>query len=137
MSPSDPFLGLWRFDPAQARYQLGEPPQIGTYRLDAHGDGYLITMEWTDARGQSYRQTYTAIPDGQLYPYGGANALVSIAMTRLDDRTLDTASFRGGERIAYAVRRLSDDGQTMQVIQSGQTPEGTPFENIAVYVRQP
>lgn len=135
--PSDPFVGTWKLEPEQSRYQFGTPPQSGTYRIEPEGSGYRITMDWVDAQGKEFHQSYTATPDGMQHAYENPQVAEFVSMTRFDDRTLDSASFKGGERIVYAVRVLSPDLQTMTVTQSGTTPlGGVQFENRAVYVRQ-
>ena len=136
---NDLFVGIWELDPSQSDYQIGTPPQSGLYRIapDANGNGYMISMSWTDAQGREFYAAYSAMPDGVRYAYENSEVADFISMTRLDDYTLDSAIYKGGERIAYSVRVLSDDGQTMTITQSGFTPDGTPFDNRSVYVRQP
>lgn len=133
----DAFIGTWKLDSEQSKYQFGTPPQSGTYRIDADDSGYLITMDWIDAQGKSFHQSYTATPDGQQHPYENPSVAEFVSMTRIDDLTLDSATYKNGERIAYALRVLSADKQTMTITQSGTTPMGgVQFENRAVYVRQ-
>ncbi|MEP7293993.1 MAG: hypothetical protein ABI835_19560 [Chloroflexota bacterium] len=134
----DRFVGLWELDPAQSDYQVGTPPQTGLYRIapDAKGTGYMISMNWTDAQGRESYAAYTALPDGVQYAYENSDVADFISMTRLDEYTLDSAIIKGGRRIAYSLRELSDDGQAMTITQSGFAPDGTPFDNRSVYVRQ-
>ncbi len=135
---TDAFVGMWQLDPAHSDYQVGTPPQTGLYRIapGANDSGYMISMTWTDAQGRESYAAYTAMPDGVEYPYENTDVADAISMTRLDERTLDTAIFRDGNCIAYSVRELSEDGQTMAITQSGFTPDGTRFDNRSVYVRQ-
>jgi hypothetical protein len=134
---SDGFIGTWKLDPEQSKYQFGTPPQSGTYRIEKEGSGYLITMDWVDVQGKSFHQSYTSIPDGMQHPYENPQVAEFVSMTRIDDLTLDSATFKNGERIAYAVRVLSADKQTLTITQSGTTPMGgVEFANRAVYVRQ-
>jgi hypothetical protein len=134
----DRFIGLWELDPTQSDYQVGMPPQTGLYRIapDANGSGYMISMSWTDAQGRESYAAYTAMPDGVHYPYENSDVADSISMTRLDERTLDSAIYKDGVCIAYSVRQLSDDGQLMQITQSGYAQDGSTFENRSLYVRQ-
>ena len=76
------------------------------------------------------------IPDGQQHPYENPTAADFVSLTQVDERTLDSATFKGGEQIAYASRVLSDDGRTMTVSQSGNTPEGEALVNVSVYRKQ-
>lgn len=135
---ADPFIGTWELDPAQSDYQLGTPPQTGLYRIapGADGTGYMISMTWTDAQGRESYAAYTAMPDGVQYAYENTEVADFISMTRLDERTLDSAIYKDGKRIAYSVRVLSEDGQTMMISQTGFAPDGSPFDNRSVYVRQ-
>ena len=136
---TDAFIGLWELDPTQSEYQYGMPPQSGLYRIapDAAGTGYMISMTWTNAQGSESYAAYTALPDGVQYPYENADVADFISMTRLDERTLDSAIYKGGEVIAYALRELSDDGALMRIVQSGYAPDGSTFHNLSIYVRQP
>ncbi len=132
----DPFIGTWKLDPSQNRYEAGSPPQNGLYIIEPLGEGYRITMKWTTPEGQSVESAYESIPDGQEYPYDKPAIADAISMTRVDARTLDSQSKKGGQVIAYARRVLSEDGQTMSITQSGTKPDGTRFSNKSVYHRQ-
>lgn len=137
-SSDDAFIGTWALDPAHSDYQVGMPPQTGLYRiaLGVNGSGYMISMAWTDAQGRESFAAYTAMPDGVQYPYENSDVADTISMTRLDERTLDTAIFKDGDCIAYSLRELSEDGQLMRIVQSGYAPDGSQFDNYSVYVRQ-
>ena len=132
----DPFVGSWKLDPTQSRYEFGTPPQSGSYRIEPNDTGYLVTMDWVDAAGKDFHQTYTAVPDGIEYHYANSPAVDAMSMTRVDDRTLNSEAFKSGKRIAYGRRVLSEDGQTMTIVQSGATPQGTEFNNLSVYLKQ-
>lgn len=136
---TDAFLGIWALDPAQSQYQFGQPPQAGLYRIASGIDssGYMISMSWTDSQGREAYAAYSAMPDGVEYPYENSDVADTISMTRLDERTLDTAIFKNGECIAYSLRQLSDVGDAMRIVQSGFAPDGSRFDNYSVYVRQP
>lgn len=136
---TDAFLGIWELDPAQSQYQFGQPPQASLYRIapGANNSGYMISMSWTDSQGREAYAAYIAMPDGVEYPYENSDVADTISMTRLDERTLDTAIFKNGECIAYSLRQLSDDGGVMRIVQSGFVPDGSRFDNYSVYVRQP
>ena len=136
MKRKDLFLGSWRFDPAGANYQLGEPPQSGLYRIEAEDGGYLISMEWTTVEGKLHQLSYHGSPDGINYPYENPAIADTVSMTRVNEHTLDSSSIKGGVVILHARRVLSKDGQTMTVTQSGIGPQGQPYSNVSIYVRQ-
>lgn len=134
-----PFLGTWELDPAQSEYELGEPPQRGTYQLireNSASEEITVAMDWTDAAGKAFYLVYTMTPDGQEHAYADSVAVDAIQTTLLDARALETLSKKDGVVIARGLRELSDDGKTMRVIQTGKTPDGSMFTNVAVYWKQ-
>lgn len=132
----DPFIGLWELDPQGSQYEYGQPPLSGRYHIHPHGDGYLITMEWSTAKGQSHRLSYRGIPDGKEYPSENPAVADTVSMNRVDHRTLDSTAKKAGHVTSYACRVLSADGRTMTITQSGTTPEGRDFTNLSIYKRR-
>jgi len=129
----DPFVGTWEMNPDQNDYQAGQPPKSGTYIIQPNDTGYLVTMKWVTQEDKPVEMSYTSIPDGKDYPYENPDVAEFVSMTRIDDRTLDSATKKGGKQIAHARRLLSEDSQTMAVIQSGLLPGGSEFSNVSVY----
>lgn len=132
----DAFLGTWELDPTHLDYELGQPPKQGTYTIKASAERYLISMSWITPDNQDMQMHYEAIPDGKVYPYTNTPGVDAMSMTRVDDRTLDSAAFKDGVQINYARRKLSEDGLTMTILQSGATPDGGEYRNTAVYKKQ-
>lgn len=133
----DPFLGTWELDPTRNQYEIGTPPQQGTYIIaTAPNGGYHVTMAWISADGQQMQASYASIPDGNDYPFAESSAIDSLCTTRVDDHTLDTVTKKDGEIVAVGHRELSPDGQQMTITQSGMAPDGTPFANVSVYNRR-
>ncbi|MBZ0301681.1 MAG: hypothetical protein K8J31_18180 [Anaerolineae bacterium] len=136
IAPDDAFLGTWVLDASQSNYTFGQPPKSGTYRIRTQGNHYHMDIAWTDQTDQAFDVSYEAIPDGLEYPYEDPAVADRVSMTRVDARTLDSASFQGRQRIAYARRVLSEDGRTMTIRQSGSDRHGQQYTNLAVYAKQ-
>lgn len=132
----DKFIGTWKMDPEQNNYEFGTAPKSGLYIIQAQEAGYLISMEWTTVEDTPMQASYSAIPDGKDYATDASSGLDCSSMTRIDERTLDSDAKKGGVVLAYARRILSEDGQTMDIFQSGKKPDGTDFTNKSVYIRQ-
>jgi hypothetical protein len=132
----DAFLGSWEMDPAENRYEAGQPPLSGGYTIVRDGADYRFFMAWTNADGQPFQMEYRTTPDGVAYPYENPAVADIIKTTRIDDFTLETETTKGGKIIATGRRVLSPDGQTMTIIQSGLRPDGTSFTNLSVYRRK-
>jgi hypothetical protein len=133
LSPDDRFFGVWRFDPAQAEYNYGMPPQSGVYTLEPEGQQIKVTMEWIAADSQRHKVTYYSIPDGKEYPYGTMGDTVTT--TRLAEHVLTSTTKRNGQMVAHATRMLSDDGRSMHITMGGYDDKGEWYENVSVYVK--
>jgi predicted component of type VI protein secretion system len=59
----------------------------------------------------------------------------AVSFTGVDDLTLDSETFKRGNRIAHARRELLEDGRVMRITQSGRTPDGMDFSNVSYYHR--
>jgi hypothetical protein len=117
-----------------ADYEFGAPPEDAVYIIEADGEGYLMVMSWMTPDGKEMNMSYQTVPDGQEHDID--NPAADTLMTeRIDPRTLDSTTRKNGDMIAYARRELSEDYQTMKVIQSGHTPDGDPFSNVSFYRR--
>lgn len=128
------FLGTWRLDPGASRYELGPPPLDGAYTLGYDGAHLHFDIAWTGADGKTQRQEIDAIPDGQEHAYPGP-AIDSVCYTLVDEVTLDSTASKNGRVMAHARRVLLGDGATMEIVQSGQRPDGGAFANRSLYRR--
>ena len=72
------------------------------------------------------------LPGAEGAPPGAPDALT---LTRIDDRTLDSAALRGGEVIAWARRVASRDGALLAVVQEATGADGRRTRNFQVYRR--
>jgi len=123
-------------DPAENRYEAGQPPRSGSYTIEPEGDAYLFTMAWINAEGQPFEMEYRTTPNGIAYPYENPAVADTVRTTRVDTYTLDTETTKDGKVIATGRRVLSPDGQSMTITQSGSGPDGTAFTNLSVYRRK-
>lgn len=134
------FLGIWDLDTDASAYELGAPPARGTYQLvmeeNAEPGQVAVVMDWTDTAGKDFHLVYFMTPDGQDHPYADSPAVDAVATTLVDAQTLDTVSKKDGQVVARGLRELSEDGMMMKVTQSGKTPDGGAFQNIAFYLKR-
>jgi hypothetical protein len=100
------FLGIWRLDPDQSRYEAGPPPLDGAYTLSYDGVHLHFDIEWTGADGTTQRQAIDAVPDGQEHPYPGP-VVDSVCYTVVDQghvRGVDIFRIEAGkigEKLSY------------------------------------
>lgn len=136
----EPFLGVWELDPDASQYELGAPPQRGTYQLvvdpQSEPGQVAVVMDWTDATGKDFHMIYFMTPDGQDHAYADSPAVDAVMTTLLDAKTLETISKKDRQMVARGLRELSDDGKMMRVTQGGKTPDGVSFKNVAIYLKR-
>lgn len=132
---SNNFLGTWLLDPTQSRYELGNPPASGTYTIKQDGTKLRFLMAWTDVAGEAHTAHFDGIPDGKQYPLEETAVADAVRLTLENAHTLVSTAYRAGQLILHAQRTLSEDGSTMTVVQSGNTPDG-PYANLSVYRRE-
>ena len=132
------FLHVWEMDPAQSAYELGQPPQQGTYDLQAAADAadaVDVQMRWRTAQGQPGQMSYRFVADGQSYPMDNP-AVDATTTTLIDDHLLATAAYKAGRLLSYGIRELSEDGRTLYINQIAFGADGLWSNNRSVYVRQ-
>ncbi|MEO1014439.1 MAG: hypothetical protein AAFX08_04545 [Pseudomonadota bacterium] len=129
------FLGEWILDPSSCRYEQGEPPKSGRYVISRLGDDLAFRMEWIDADGAAHEQSFVSRPDGRPEVFNGGDLADALTTTTPAEGVLETrASYRGQDRMT-ALRTLSVDGMSMEVIQTVTLPDLSEVSNRAVYGR--
>jgi len=135
--PIDPFLGTWKLNLAQSRYNPGPPPQSQTYTFEPSGtDGVKFTAAGVDARGNPIHIEYTGSFDGKEFPVRGNRNSNRVVLQRVDLYTVEGENRQGGKVIRRFRRAVTQDGQTMTVTEKGTDVNGVVSENVAVYDRQ-
>ncbi len=119
------FEGTWKLQPERCVYEHTTPPREGTYKIAATPEGLAFTLDWIDSDGDPQHTDFRLTWDGE----------VPASLELVDERTLNTAIERDEQVIAHASRRLSEDGEEMEILQHARTPEGKPFVNRAWYRR--
>ena len=121
------FEGLWRLLPERCEYQHQAPPRSGTYRIRPLPDGLGFTLDWVDAAEESHHLEFEL----------GWDRDTPASLELVDERTLNTTVEKDGRVTAHATRRLSAEGDELEIIQQGFKPSGEPFTNRAWYQRAP
>jgi predicted SnoaL-like aldol condensation-catalyzing enzyme len=106
----------------------------GAYTITYDGEHLHFAVEWTAADGKVLAQVIEATPDGQEHAYTGPG-VDAVCYTPVDAKTLDSTASKAGQVVAHARRVLVDGGLSMEIVQSGQRPDGSAFANRSLYRR--
>lgn len=137
----DPQLGTWRLDVAKSKYVSGTPPQSTLVTVAPYGkDGVSLTVNTVNAKGEKLVIQYSGEYDGKPYPRTetgpGAVAGQTVALRRIDARTVERIAYLAGKPVGTERWTVSADGTTRTVTQSGVDANGKTIDNLLVYARQ-
>jgi len=130
------FLGLWQLIPESCRYEQGDAPTAGFYRIEENKDGTLeFTAEWTDAEGKQGSVSFSGFPDGTKMPFNAGELADALAVEAVSARELNSYAYLNGQELMVAQRQLDASGQAMRITQVVRLPNGESPANIAIYRR--
>jgi hypothetical protein len=133
---ADPFVGTWKLNVAKSKYTPGPTPKSITSIYEAAGKGYKVAVTNESASGTT-QYGYTTNLDGKDSKVTGNNANAdTVTMRRLDGRTLEVVSKKGGKVTITQRNVLSTDGKMRTVTTTGTDGQGQKVHNVAVFERQ-
>ena len=132
----DPFVGTWTLNAAKSKYTPGPAPKSITSIYEAAGKGYKVTVK-NDTGGGTVQYTYTTSLDGKDSKVTGNNPNAdTVDVRRIDARTLEVVSKKGGKVTITQRNTLSADGKTRTVTTTGTDSLGQKVNNVAVFERK-
>lgn len=133
---SDSGLGTWTLNVAKSTYDPGPAPKSQIVRIEVWGDGLKLTADAVDAAGQPAHSEYAAKFDGKDYPWKGNVNADTVALRRIDDRTIETVWKKGGNVTITLRAIVSSDGKTRTSTQTGVDAQGRRVNHRIVHERQ-
>ena len=108
----DPLAGTWRLNVAQSKYATATPPKNQTTTLHAVDGGIHEAVERVNADGTTTRWDVTAKYDGRDYPVKGDPSRDTVALTRVDPRTVDVVNKKAGAVVSRMRIVVAADGKS-------------------------
>lgn len=109
---SDRLAGTWRLNVAQSRYETGAPPKSQTTTLHAMDGGLHEVVERVNADGTTTSWEVMAKYDGRDYPVKGDPSRDTVAMTRVDQNTVDIVNKKAGAVVSRMRILVAADGRS-------------------------
>jgi len=139
-TPKDPFIGVWKLNPAKSKYETGGAPTSFTRTYEDRGGGTIfMTTDVTIPQG-STRAYLVYRRDGKPYPEAavGVSSIRMVTVTAVDPRTENVYFIADGKPSETpSTITISPDGMTMTQVVSGRDAKGKAFTNTVVYDKQP
>ena len=132
----DPFVGTWTLNIAKSTYSPGPVPKSITSIYEAAGKGYKVAVKNVSTSG-TVEYGYTTTLDGKDSILTGNNPNAdTLVVKRIDARTLESVSRKGGKVTITQRNVVSADGKTRTVTTTGVDAMGQKVHNVAVFERQ-
>ena len=127
--------GTWKLNEAKSKFSAGATKNQ-TVVYTATGDNLKVAVDAIDKDGKAIHTEWTGKPDGKDYPVTGTVNEDTRAYTKVDDKTLDFTSKKGGKVTAQGRVLLSADGKSRTVKTTVTDADGKKSESTAVYDKQ-
>ena len=132
----DTFIGTWRLNVAKSTYSPGPAPKSVVSIYEAAGQGHKVSVKNESAAG-TFEYSYTTNLDGKDSKVTGTNPVAdTVAVRRIDERTLELVNKLGGKVTTTQRNVLSADGKTRTVTTTGTDAKGQKINNVGIFERQ-
>jgi hypothetical protein len=129
---SDPLVGTWTINAAKSK-----GVKSGTTVIEAAGKGVKFTVDLVSDSGTKSHWGFTANYDGKDVPVTGATPYGdTVALTRVDDRTVRLTSKSKGKPTATTTIVVAADGKSRTSTTKGTDIKGQPLNVESVYDKQ-
>lgn len=132
------FVGTWKVDVAQSRYQPGPGPKSETLRFERVGAAFKVSLDGVNEQGP-YHSEATGKFDGVDVPVVAVparQAAFTYAFRRIDDHSWDIVIKVNGERRILVHNVVSDDGTSMKGVSTAATSQGQVASQVVIYQKQ-
>jgi hypothetical protein len=129
------YEGQWELIPELCFYEEGEPPASGLYEIRVTDGAVAIIVKWATASGETPAIEYGGPIDG-VRRVAAQKGATSVSYSEIDDFTLDSAAYLDDLEVAYARRRVSNDGRLLATLQVNRRADGFTSRTTQVYRRR-
>jgi hypothetical protein len=134
VAADSPFAGTWKLNTAKSKSSPGTAIKEMTMVFEPVGDQWKRVATGTDSDGKAFNENSTIAWDGKDHAVEEPG--ITVAVTQVDDRTLNVTVKHEGTVIDSARVAISSDGKTMAVSEKGQDPKGRKLDNLGLFERQ-
>lgn len=130
------WLGTWKLNVVKSKYAPGPGPKSQTLKFEKTADGIKLTSDGVNAEGTATHGGYVSQFDGKEVPWEGNPDADIASPKRVDDNSYVNNWKKAGKATIAAKVRVSRDGRTLTVSQTGTDSQGRTVFSIAVYDKQ-
>ncbi len=134
---ANPFLGVWKLNPARSTLEPGAPPPRGEVLMTyaAQGDSVKVTASITLPDGSKREIVHTQTYDGKPHDrFEGKPNGETLTHRRINEHTEETTWHKDGNVTIVTTRTVSSGGRTLTSV--ARVPSKPEPLSIMVYDRQ-
>ena len=130
---TSPLVGTWNLNVAKSK----SPFKSGTSVIEAVGEGIKFTVDLVATDGTKSHWGFTGNFDGKDVPVTGDSPYGdTVALTRVNERTIQIAGKFKGKASTNHVITVSADGKTRTSTAKGTDKNGKPVDSISFYEKK-
>jgi hypothetical protein len=128
-------FGTWKMNAAKSKYS--PVPKSNIAKWEAFQDGVKLTVDVVPVTGATQHYEASGKFDGKDNPVKGNNPDAdTIAFSKIDARTYEAISKKGGKTTVTARIVVAADGKTRITTQTGKDGQGQTVNNSIFYEKQ-
>jgi hypothetical protein len=131
-----PVVGQWKLNVSKSRMGSEPPPQSITSTITVSGSNTKMIGVRISADGIRSEYQYIARIDGKDYPLTGSTCADTIALKRIDSRTIERTDKKAGKIVETSTTVFSADGKTSTTTGKATNSRGEDFHFVVVQEKQ-
>jgi hypothetical protein len=130
-------FGTWKVNAAKSKYSPGPAFKSSIAKWEAFEGGVRLTVDVVPAKGEAWHYESSGKFDGKDNPVTGNNPDGdTLAFSKIDDRTYEVVTKKGGETTLTAHIVVAADGKTRITTQTGKNGQGQTVNITMFYEKQ-
>jgi hypothetical protein len=130
------WVGTWKLNTARSKFSPRPGPQSQTLKWEKTAEGIKLSSDTVDADGKTVHGSYVSKFDGKDVPWEGNPNADTASPKKVDDNTFLNGWKMAGKATITTKGRVSKDGKTLTLSQTGRSVKGETVHSIVVYDKQ-
>ena len=131
---ADPFVGVWKMNPAKSNYKEGAPPKEQVATITVKDGQMTVSVAAVTSEGKKTLVSYWIPYDGGMGKMSETSpAYDGISGKHLGPSEREISRWKDGKVVFTARSVVSSDGKSMQTVSKGTSPVGKPVDASLVY----
>ena len=130
-------FGTWKMNAAKSKYSPGPVPKSNIAKWETFQGGVKLSVDAVPAKGETQHYESSGKFDGKDNPVKGNNPDGdTMAFSKIDARTYEAVTKKGGKTTLTAHIVVAADGKTRITTQTGKNGQGETVNNTMFYEKQ-